>query len=46
MSVVVRNTLAQQGLPRGRSDYVRMVAWVYQLSNLLTPTTSAMGLLL
>ena len=46
MNVVMRSTLARQGLPRGRSDYVRMVAWVHQLSNLLTPPAGAMGLLL
>ena len=33
MSVVTRSTLARQGLPRGRSDYTRMVAQVHQLSN-------------
>ena len=46
MNVGVCSTLARQGFPRGCSDYVRMVAWVLQLSNLLTPPTSAMGLLL
>ena len=46
MSVVMHSTLARQGLPQGCGDYARMVAWVHQLSNLLTPPTSAMGLLL
>ena len=45
MSVVMRSTLARQGLPRGRSDYARVVALVHQLSNPLTLPTSAMGLL-
>nr|XP_045083787.1 uncharacterized protein LOC120962986 [Aegilops tauschii subsp. strangulata] len=46
MNVVVRGTLARQGLPRGSSDYARAVAWACQLSNPLTPSTSAIGLLL
>ena len=45
MSVVMRSTLARQGLPQGGSVYARIVAWDCQLSNLLTPPTSAMGLL-
>ena len=46
MNVVVRSTLSRQGSARGHSDYVRMVAWVHQLCNLLTPPSGAMGLLL
>ena len=44
MNVVVHSTLARQGLPQGCRDYARMVAWVHQLSNPLTPPTSTMGL--
>ena len=46
MSVAMHGTLARQGLPRGRSDYAPLVAWVHRLSNLITPPTSAMCLLL
>ena len=46
MNVVVYSTLARQGLSLGCSDYTRMVVWVYQLSNLIAPPMSAMGLLL
>ena len=34
VNVVMCSTLAWQGSPRGRGDYVCMVAWVGQLSNL------------
>ena len=44
MDLVVRSTLAQQGFAQG--DYVYVVVWGCQLSNLLTPPMSAMGLLL
>ena len=46
MSVVMRSTLARQGLPKGRIVYARMLAWGCQVSNPLTLPTSAMGLLL
>ena len=43
MNVVMRSTPARQGSPRGRGDYARMVAWVHQLSNLLTPSYGCHG---
>ena len=43
MNVVVRGTLARQGLPQGYGDHKRMVARVCQVSKPLTPSYDCHG---
>ena len=43
MNMVMRGTLARQGLPQGYGDHKRMVAWVSQVSNRLTPSYNCHG---